>query len=60
MACTNLDNSNETESGILDLLLFAGRLKNLPRTGWRLVGIKDCESVADHTYRVILISMLLG
>jgi putative hydrolase of HD superfamily len=54
------DDSKTLSSSYLDLLLYAGRLKNLPRTGWRLVGIKDCESVADHSYRVILIAMLLG
>jgi putative hydrolase of HD superfamily len=42
------------------LLLFAGALKNLPRTGWRLVGIKDCESVAEHSYRVALVALVLS
>jgi len=49
-----------TASAIVDLLLAAGRLKNLPRTGWRLAGIKECESVADHNFRVALIALLLG
>ncbi len=44
----------------VDLLLATGRMKNLPRTGWRLVGIKACESVADHSFRVVLIALLLG
>ena len=35
-------------------------LKNLPRTGWRFQGIKDAESVADHCYRVSLLSMILA
>ena len=35
-------------------------LKNLPRTGWRFQGIKDGESVADHCYRVSLLSMILA
>ena len=35
-------------------------LKNLPRTGWRFQGIKTGESVADHCYRVSLLSMILA
>jgi putative hydrolase of HD superfamily len=42
------------------LLLLAGALKNLPRTGWRLAGIKDCESVAEHSYRVALVALVLS
>ena len=45
---------------LVDFLLAAGAMKNLPRTGWRLVGIKDCESVADHSFRVVLIALLLA
>jgi putative hydrolase of HD superfamily len=44
----------------LDLLLAAGVMKNLPRSGWRQAGITDCESVADHSFRVIVIALLLG
>lgn len=55
-----VENKRRFSQGLLDLLLIAGRLKNLPRTGWRQVGIKDCESIADHSYRVVLIAMLLG
>jgi len=44
----------------IDFLLAAGAMKNLPRTGWRLAGIKDCESVADHSFRVALIALVLG
>ena len=46
--------------GLVDFLLAAGTMKNLPRTGWRLAGIKDCESVADHSFRVVLIALLLA
>jgi putative hydrolase of HD superfamily len=42
------------------LFLLAGALKNLPRTGWRLAGIKDCESVAEHSYRVALVALVLS
>jgi putative hydrolase of HD superfamily len=42
------------------LLLLAGALKNLPRTGWLLAGIKYCESVAEHSYRVTLVALVLS
>ena len=45
---------------ILDFIEEIGVLKNLPRTGWRFRGIKDAESVADHCYRVSLLSMILA
>jgi len=44
----------------VDFFLSAGAMKNLPRTGWRLAGIRDCESVADHSFRVALIALVLG
>lgn len=47
-------------SDILDFLLIAGRLKNIPRTGWVISGITDPETVASHSFRVALISMLLS
>lgn len=47
-------------SAFVDFLLTAGALKRLPRAGWRLAGIMDCESVADHTFRVALIALVLG
>jgi putative hydrolases of HD superfamily len=36
------------------------RLKALPRTGWLLRGVRDVESVADHSYGVALIAMALA
>lgn len=45
---------------ILKFLEEAGKLKAVPREGWRMRGIKDCESVAEHTFRVAFIAMLLS
>ena len=36
------------------------RLKAVPRLGWLLRGIRDVESVADHSFGVALIAMLLS
>ena len=45
---------------VISLLREAGKLKRLPRTGWVEAGVRDPESVADHSYRVALLSMLLS
>jgi putative hydrolases of HD superfamily len=43
-----------------EILRFAGDLKRVPRTGWLQRGVLpvDCESVADHSYRMALMAML--
>lgn len=47
--------------GILRLLREAGKLKKIPRTGWKTkAGIAEAESVADHSFRVGLAAMLLS
>lgn len=38
----------------------AGHLKNLPRSGWLLLGIRHPESVAEHSYRVGVIGIVLA
>ncbi|HZW56319.1 MAG TPA: HD domain-containing protein [Nitrososphaerales archaeon] len=46
---------------ITELILAAGKLKTTKRTGWyRKVGIEECESVADHSYRTALIACALS
>ena len=46
---------------LIEFCKFAGKLKRLKRTGWvERVGIKDGESVADHSYRVALMAMVLA
>ncbi|MBN1837279.1 MAG: HD family hydrolase [Spirochaetales bacterium] len=44
---------------MLNLLREAGALKNLPRSGWLLRGVRNPESIADHCFRVTLLCMLL-
>lgn len=44
---------------LIVLLSQAGILKDVKRTGWVLKGVKEVESVADHTWRMgLLISLL--
>ncbi len=35
-------------------------LKKIRRTGWQLRGIRDCESLADHCFGVVLLTHLLS
>lgn len=49
-----------TATSLVDLLHSLETLKNLPRTGWRLRGIRDGESVADHAFRTAFAAMLLA
>jgi 5'-deoxynucleotidase YfbR-like HD superfamily hydrolase/DNA-binding transcriptional regulator YhcF (GntR family) len=46
--------------GAATFLHEAGHLKNLPRAGWLLLGIKHPESVAEHSYRVGVIGIVLA
>ena len=44
----------------LGFLRHAGQLKSLVRKGWTRFAIPDPESVAAHSYRMILMAMILG
>jgi putative hydrolase of HD superfamily len=41
-------------------LFEAGHLKNVPRSGWLLLGIKNAETIAEHSFRVTLIGVILA
>jgi putative hydrolase of HD superfamily len=41
-------------------LFEAGTLKRSARTGWWMVGVRDPESVADHSWRASLIASVLA
>jgi putative hydrolases of HD superfamily len=47
-------------AGLGAFLHEVGHLKNLPRAGWLLLGIRQPESVAEHSFRVGLIGMALA
>jgi putative hydrolase of HD superfamily len=44
----------------LQLLIKAHRLKRTRRTGWVMRGVPEAESVADHSFGVTFISLLLA
>lgn len=45
---------------LLELLFLVGKLKTTPRTGWTRYPIPHPESVADHSFRVGVMAMLLA
>lgn len=54
------DGTTHPLAGAATFLFEAGQLKNLPRSGWLLLGIPQPESVAEHSFRVGLIGMVLA
>lgn len=46
--------------GTATFLYEAGFLKNLPRAGWLFLGIPQPESVAEHSFRVGMVGMVLA
>lgn len=47
-------------AGVAAFLFEMGHLKNLPRAGWLLLGIRSPESVAEHSFRVSMTGMVLA
>lgn len=45
---------------LIYFVMVAEKLKDIYRTGWKLSGVDRPESVADHTFGVIFLSMMLG
>lgn len=46
---------------IIEFSKIAGKLKKIKRIGWSMrVGIKNAESVADHTFRAALMAMVIA
>ena len=44
---------------IVETLLRIDPMWDLPRTGWLLRGVRPCESIAEHSYGVAFVTMLL-
>lgn len=47
-------------SGLLNFISEAGMLKRVQRSGWSVVGIKNAESVAEHSFRCAVIGYILA
>ncbi|CAI0552686.1 unnamed protein product [Linum tenue] len=52
--------SSSSVSSSIDFLTFCHRLKTTKRKGWINHGIDDAESIADHMYRMALMSLIVG
>jgi putative hydrolase of HD superfamily len=48
------------ENDISKFLYEVGQLKRVRRSGWWIAGVKDPESVAEHTFRTAVIAYLLA
>lgn len=46
--------------GLVDLFVQATRLKRLRRQGWVYIGVPEPESVAEHSYQLALMTLLLA
>ena len=51
---------NNTEMRVLDLIAEAGILKSVRRSGWWMIGMKNAESVAGHSFRAALLSFCIA
>ncbi|MFE5546633.1 HD family hydrolase [Streptomyces sp. NPDC056534] len=47
-------------SAVAHFLYEAGTLKNTRRTGWWMAGVRDPESVAEHSWRTSLIASVIA
>lgn len=54
------DDTEHPLAGVANYLHEMGHLKNLPRSGWLLLGIPNPESVAEHSFRVGMTGLALA
>jgi putative hydrolases of HD superfamily len=48
------------EKSVLNFICEAGLLKRTKRSGWSVLGIEPCESVAEHSFRCAVIGYCLA
>ncbi|MFE3198396.1 HD family hydrolase [Embleya sp. NPDC059237] len=48
------------DRAVANFLFEAGTLKNHKRTGWWIAGVKDPESVAEHSWRAALLASVIA
>lgn len=46
--------------GILNFLIEVGKLKKIPRTGFVWLGVKNPETIAQHSFRVAIMNWVLA
>src|SRR3989338_4506001 len=55
-----MKNKNISPNKIVDFMILAGKLKWLKRSGWLELKMPEPESVAEHTFRVVILSRILA
>lgn len=45
---------------LVDFLIEVGKLKKMQRGGWVLRKIKNPETIAEHTFRIVILAWILG
>ena len=48
------------DRALIDLISEAGVLKRVRRSGWWVLGIKDVETVAEHSFRCAAIGYIIA
>jgi putative hydrolases of HD superfamily len=51
---------NKKNGKLLNFIAEAGMLKRVRRSGWWVLGIKDPETVAEHSFRCAVIGYLIA
>lgn len=54
------NSSLSSNKNILNFISEAGMLKRVERSGWSVLGIKNVESVAEHSFRCAVIGYVLA
>ena len=57
---SNMSPKPVTPTPLVRFILESNQLKHLPRSGWLAIGIKNPESLADHSFRTAVIGYLLA
>lgn len=60
MIATDEEGKNIADMDMLAYFQILRQLKETKRTGWLNKGITECESIADHMYRMAMIMMVMA
>ncbi len=52
--------SKKQDTKLLNFIAEAGMLKRVRRSGWWVLGIKDAETVAEHSFRCAVIGYIIA
>ena len=55
-----MKNKKGTKEDIINFISEAGMLKRVTRSGWSVLGIKDAETVAEHSFRCAVIGYIIA